>query len=315
MFVKGKKLLIFLTFFLLTSFIYIDFKLSSFENDVKIEIIKLRIFRYLLVILSGMVLTSSGAVMQVLFKNPLLDPYVLGISGGGLFGFLLSSILFKGNLLISIFFSFFFSVLSALLSLSFSSNIKSDRKVSILISGLLVNILFSSFVILLSMFSKRDITFLFYALMGSFNHVFISKNLFLYISFFVTVILSTVFIIFKSKELDIMSIDEDIASTSGVNVKSNFFLILLIIIYQTSVIVSFVGMVGFVGIIIPNILRMAGILKNRDLILGSFLGGASLILVADFISKYSFSFEIPIGVVLSIFSLPFIFWIVKNNFE
>ncbi|KUK51000.1 MAG: iron ABC transporter permease [bacterium] len=312
---KGKKLLIFLTFFLLTSFIYIDFKLSSFENDVKIEIIKLRIFRYLLVILSGMVLTSSGAVMQVLFKNPLLDPYVLGISGGGLFGFLLSSILFKGNLLISIFFSFFFSVLSALLSLSFSSNIKSDRKVSILISGLLVNILFSSFVILLSMFSKRDITFLFYALMGSFNHVFISKNLFLYISFFVTVILSTVFIIFKSKELDIMSIDEDIASTSGVNVKSNFFLILLIIIYQTSVIVSFVGMVGFVGIIIPNILRMAGILKNRDLILGSFLGGASLILVADFISKYSFSFEIPIGVVLSIFSLPFIFWIVKNNFE
>jgi len=313
--VKGKKLLIFLTFFLLTSFIYIDFKLSSFENDVKIEIIKLRIFRYLLVILSGMVLTSSGAVMQVLFKNPLLDPYVLGISGGGLFGFLLSSILFKGNLLISIFFSFFFSVLSALLSLSFSSNIKSDRKVSILISGLLVNILFSSFVILLSMFSKRDITFLFYALMGSFNHVFISKNLFLYISFFVTVILSTVFIIFKSKELDIMSIDEDIASTSGVNVKSNFFLILLIIIYQTSVIVSFVGMVGFVGIIIPNILRMAGILKNRDLILGSFLGGASLILVADFISKYSFSFEIPIGVVLSIFSLPFIFWIVKNNFE
>lgn len=312
---KGKKLLIFLTIFFLLSFIYIDFKLSNFEKDVRNEIIKMRIFRYILVITSGMVLTSSGAVMQILFKNPLLDSYVLGISGGGLFGFILSSVYFKGNLLISIFFSFFFSLLSALISLSFSSNIKSDRKVSILISGLLVNILFSSLVIILSIFSKRDITFLFYALMGSFNHIFISKNLFLYISFFVTIILTTVFIIFKSKELDIMSIDEDIASTSGVNVKKNFFFILLIIIYQTSLIVSFVGMVGFVGIIIPNILRMAGVVKSKDLISGSFLGGASLILVADFISKYSFSFEIPIGVVLSLFSLPFIFWIVKNNFE
>lgn len=313
---KGKKFLIFIILlFLVISIFYLNFRLSNFENDIKVEILKLRIFRYILALFAGMVLTSSGAVMQILFKNPLLDPYVLGISGGGLFGFVLASIFFKGNLLISILFSFLFSMISALISFSFSLNIKGDKKVSILISGLLVNILFSSLVVIFSIFSKNDITFIFYALMGSLNHVFVSSNLYLYIFLSLTLLLTFLFILLKSRELDIISIDEDIARTSGVNVKRDFILILLILIYQTSLIVSFVGIIGFVGIIVPNILRISGVLKSRDLILHSFAGGAFLILFADFLSKYSFSFEIPIGVVLSLFSLPFLFMIVKKNFE
>jgi iron complex transport system permease protein len=313
--VKDKKFLIFILLFVLISIFYINFKISTFENDVKDEILKLRVFRYILALFTGMVLTSSGATMQILFKNPLLDPYVLGISGGGLFGFLLSSIYFKGDLLVSILFSFLFSTISSLISLSFSLKIKGDKKVSILISGLLVNILFSSLVIIFSIFSKNDITFLFYALMGSLNHIFISSNLYIYIFLSLTLILTFLFVLFKTKELDIISIDEDIAKTSGVNVKRDFLLILLVLIYQTSLIVSFVGMIGFVGIIIPNILRISGVLKSRDLILYSFVVGGFLILFADFISKYSFSFELPIGVVLSLFSLPFLFMIVKKNFE
>ncbi|MEJ5306717.1 MAG: iron ABC transporter permease [candidate division WOR-3 bacterium] len=312
---KDKKFLIFILLFVLISIFYINFKISTFENDVKDEILKLRVFRYILALFTGMVLTSSGATMQILFKNPLLDPYVLGISGGGLFGFLLSSIYFKGDLLVSILFSFLFSTISSLISLSFSLKIKGDKKVSILISGLLVNILFSSLVIIFSIFSKNDITFLFYALMGSLNHIFISSNLYIYIFLSLTLILTFLFVLFKTKELDIISIDEDIAKTSGVNVKRDFLLILLVLIYQTSLIVSFVGMIGFVGIIIPNILRISGVLKSRDLILYSFVVGGFLILFADFISKYSFSFELPIGVVLSLFSLPFLFMIVKKNFE
>ncbi|MEO0233935.1 MAG: iron ABC transporter permease [candidate division WOR-3 bacterium] len=312
---KGKKFLIFILLFILISIFYMNFKLSSFESDVKNEILKLRIFRYILALFTGMVLTTSGSVMQILFKNPLLDPYVLGISGGGLFGFVLASIFFKGNLLVSILFSFLFSTISSLISLSFSLNIKGDKKVSILISGLLVNILFSSLVIIFSILSKNDITYLFYALMGSLNHIFLSSNFPLYIFLSLTLILTFLFILLKSRELDIISIDEDIAKTSGVNVKRDFLLILLVLIYQTSLIVSFVGIIGFVGIIVPNILRISGVLKSRDLIFYSFAGGAFLILFADFISKYSFSFELPIGVVLSLFSLPFLFIIVKKNFE
>ncbi|MEO0298869.1 MAG: iron chelate uptake ABC transporter family permease subunit [candidate division WOR-3 bacterium] len=312
---KGKKFLIFILMLVLISSFYINFKLSTFENDVRDEILRLRIFRYILALFTGMVLTTSGAVMQIIFKNPLLDPYVLGISGGGLFGFVLASTFFKGNLLVSILFSFLFSIISSLISLSFSLNIKGDKKVSILISGLLVNILFSSLVIIFSILSKNDITYLFYALMGSLNHIFLSSNLYIYIFLSLTLISTFLFIFFKSRELDIISIDEDIAKTSGVNVKRDFILILLVLIYQTSLIVSFVGIIGFVGIIIPNILRISGVLKSRDLILYSFAGGGFLILFADFISKYSFSFELPIGVVLSLFSLPFLFIIVKKNFE
>jgi len=312
---KNKNFFFYLLFFFLISYFYLNFRMTSYVIDIRREIFYLRFFRYFLCIFTGIVLTTSGSVMQVIFNNPLVDPYVLGISGGALFGFTLSSIFFRGNLFVSLLFSFIFSILASLISLSFSLSLKGEKKITLLLSGLLTNILFSSLVILLSIVSKNNSTSLFYSMMGSLNYPFVRTNInfYLFVGFFL--ILSLFLILIKSKELDMISINEEIAKTSGVDVKKNFYILLLVVIFQTSIIVSFTGVIGFVGIIIPNIIKLSGHMKNREIFFNSMIIGTTLVLLADFISKYSFQYEIPIGVVLSLFSLPLLFLIVKINFK
>lgn len=312
---KNKIFFFYLFFFFLISYFYLNFRITSYVIDVRREIFYLRLFRYFLCLFTGMVLTTSGSVMQVIFNNPLMDPYVLGISGGALFGFTLSGIFFRGNLFVSLFFSFIFSILAALISLSFSLSLKGDKKITLILSGLLTNILFSSLVIILSIVSKNDSTSLFYSMMGSLNHPFIRSNLNFYLFIGFLLVLSLFLILIKSKELDMISINEEIAKTSGVDVKKNFYILLVVVIFQTSIIVSFTGVIGFVGIVIPNIIKISGRMKNREIFFNSIIIGAILVLLADFISKYSFQYEIPVGVVLSLFSLPLLFLIVKINFE
>ena len=132
-----------LLIFILFIYVYLTFKIEMSSSSQIQILLNIRLPRLILAILTGAGLSLSGAVMQTLFRNPLADSYMLGISGGALFGVMLSKFIFGGNLIINVILSFVFSVLSFFLSLILSKSIKGDKRFTLVLSGLMLNIIFS----------------------------------------------------------------------------------------------------------------------------------------------------------------------------
>ncbi|MGE3062701.1 MAG: FecCD family ABC transporter permease [bacterium] len=300
------------------SFILLAFFYFTFESDISSPstmqmLLYIRLPRIVLAVLTGAGLAMSGAVMQTLFKNPLADPYMLGISGGALFGAMLSKLIAGGNIAVLVCMSFLFAYFSFFLSLFLSKIVKGDKRFTLIMSGLILNILFSSLVIVLSMMMKADSKDLFYLLMGSMNIIIIKKYIYLYIILGILLIFAFVITIVKSKELDLMAFGDEVAFSSGVDAKKTFDMMMIVSVFIVSVLVSFTGIIGFIGVLIPNMARVSGSRKHINLLPHSAFFGAFAMLLSDFIAKNLFLFEMPVGVVTSIIGIPFLFIVLKRR--
>lgn len=289
-----------------------------FDADISSQygkemILYIRLPRLLLALLTGAGLSLSGAVMQTLFRNPLADPYMLGISGGALFGAMLSKLIFGGSVMVSVLFSFLFACAAFFSSLLLAKTIKGDRRFTLIMSGLILNILFSSLVVILSIMMKNDAKNLFYMLMGSLNVILIKKQMAVYVFSALLLFSAFAFSIFKSRELDLMSFGEDNAYSGGIDAGKTFSVMMLVSVLIVSVVVSFSGIIGFVGVLIPNMARVSGSRKHIRLLPDSMLYGSFALLLSDFAAKNLMSFELPVGVVTSIVGIPFLYLVMKRS--
>ena len=304
------KILLVFIFFGIFSYLYLLKGVSSHD------IFTLRFIRFLLAIFAGFSLSINGAVLQTITQNPLAEPYLLGISGGALSGYLVGLALsIKSPFLLSIP-AFVFSLLGVFTTWKVSSVQGNIRTELLVLTGVFINIFASSIVFLSAYFLNLSLDRIIYLLFGSLSIVLSENEL---ISFYAAIGIGFILefiLIFLSRELDLLSLGEEEARATGVHPERVKKIVLIISSVTTAFLVSFTGIIGFVGLIIPHITRSIFGRKHIIYLPALLFTGGLFLLVSDFIAKSLFPFELPIGSITSLLGIPFFFYmILKRRYE
>lgn len=283
--------------------------------------IEIRLPRALLCLLVGASLATGGVLMQALFRNPIVEPGLIGVSSGAAFGaacyFVIGTMLHleAGEWALPIAACLGGMLASVLVfTLSQSKETGKSSIVALLLTGIAINALFLSGVGYLSYIAHspqlRDITFWSLGNLsgGNWRSVTIIGA---------STILCISLALRYSKHLNALMIGEEEAQFLGVNIKRLKFTILLINVIMIATATAFVGVISFVGLIVPHLLRFINGSDNRFLIRNSALLGGILLSAADLTARLLLRpAELPVGVVTSIIGVPVFIILLraKNNF-
>jgi len=280
--------------------------------------LELRLPRAVLCLLVGASLGVGGTLMQALFRNPIVEPGLVGTSSGAAFGsalfFVLGGVLNIGTSLYSLpLAACLGGVLSTYLVFMLARSREDGRAsiVMLLLTGLAVNALFMSAIGFLSYIARdpqaRSITFWSLGTLSgaSWTAVEIVG---------VSTIGGTLAALGYAKQLNALMIGEEEATYLGVNVNRLKWTILTINVIVVAVATAFTGVISFVGLIVPHILRMMKGADNRFLIVGSALLGATLLSIADLVARVSLRpAELPIGIVTSAVGVPVFLYLLRRR--
>lgn len=281
---------------------------------------EIRVPRVIFAFFAGGGLAICGVVMQAIVQNPLADPYILGISSGASLGATAAIMLGFGS---GAFFSQFglafgaFSgaVVAALAVMALSSVGGRMTSMKLVLSGSVISALcgsFSSFIVYLANDSEGMKTVAFWS-MGSLASSGWEKVPVLSASVFGVVL----FFLFQHRVLNTMLLGDEAAVTLGISLSKYRRLYMVLASLLTGVIVAYTGMIGFIGLIIPHIVRGLFGSDHKRLIPVSVLAGAFFLIVADIFSRILIrNVELPIGIITAIVGAPlFIYIIVKKGYR
>jgi iron complex transport system permease protein len=278
----------------------------------------IRLPRAVMCILTGGSLAVGGVLLQGYFRNPLLDPGLIGTSGGAAFGASLCLVLGAGaplpvgawTLPLS---AFAGAILATILVMSLSSSGDGNRNsvVTLLLVGIAINALFMSGVGFMSYIARdpqaRSITFW---NLGTFSGAEWRSA-----GILCLVILCCLIPALRlGKQLDTLMLGEQEAIYLGVNIRSLKWQVLILNTLMVSVATSFVGVISFVGLIVPHVLRMIFGSGNRVLIPASFFGGALILTLSDLAARILLKpAELPIGIVTAVLGVPVFIILIRSN--
>ena len=274
----------------------------------------LRLPRAILAFISGGALSISGACLQGIFKNPMADSYVLGVSAGAALGatiaiaFGLNIALFGFSAVAILAFVFAMIVILSVYSIS-----KINGKIStftLLLAGIAVSSLCTAFMYALMIAFRDKMENIIMWSMGSFSTATWDK---LYVGAPVMILSSALCMIY-SKDLNIMLQGDEAARHLGVN--PNFVRQILIVLttIATAMAISISGTIGFVGLIIPHITRLIIGPDHRRLLPASFLSGGVFLLICDTLARLVLeNQEIPVGVITALIGVPFFLYLLRNG--
>lgn len=269
---------------------------------------RIRLPRLLLAMFAGAALAVSGASLQALFKNPLVFEFSLGISYGAAFGAALS-LVFVGRGLPPQLAAFAFAILAVLLVVAVAGRSVSQI-VPILLSGVIVSALFQALLSLVEFFANPyALQALVFWLMGSLAQA-TWQDLTLTLP---TIGLSVLVLILLRWRLNVLSLGDEEARALGVNVRLEKILVVAAATLATAAATSVTGVINWIGLVVPHLVRMRFGADNRVVIPLSAAFGASLLIVADDIARSAASFEIPIGILTSVVGIPFFIVLVKRS--
>ncbi|HEF8772333.1 MULTISPECIES: FecCD family ABC transporter permease [Providencia] len=277
--------------------------------------LNIRLPRILLAILVGLALAVSGAIMQGLFRNPLADPSLLGISSGAALcvaAFIVLSVSLPSVLLNygHIGAAFVGSLIVSLII--FSLNRYSNGNLArLLLAGIAINALCMSFIGVLSYISddQQLRTFSLW-MMGTLASVDWTS-----LTIAASVILPTCLIcLWQGKKLNLLQLGDEDAHYLGLNVEKTKFILLFLSALLVGCAVAMSGVIGFVGLVVPHLIRMTLGPDHRWLIPGSAIVGATLLLVADTIARTAVSpAEIPVGLLTGLIGGPYFLWLILRQ--
>lgn len=287
--------------------------LSEVEESILFSI---RIPRIIVALLVGASLAVAGANMQSLFRNPLADPSIIGISSGAALFVGVAIILFDGfSSVLGVYglsvFAFLGALLTAYIVFKISKISQSSSVAYMLLAGIAVNAIAASGTGFLAFISNdeqlRTLTFW---TMGSFSGALWNKALVA-----ATLVIPSIFLLFRfSRQLNLLLLGEENAKYLGVeteNLKKKI-IILVTIIVGVSVAVS--GIIGFVGLIIPHLLRVVYGSDNRFLTPAAAICGAGLMLISDNVARtILMPAELPVGIITSIIGGPYFLYLLIVN--
>ncbi|MGC9106003.1 MAG: FecCD family ABC transporter permease [Thermoprotei archaeon] len=266
--------------------------------------------------LVGAILSVSGAVMQNLLRNPLVDPYIAGTAAGGEFGAVLALYLLTLGVipLLSIYvvpvLAFSFAVLATLVSISLG---KRGGIYGIVVGGVTVSYAFGSLtsvlVVLMAQVNPHVPPLTFWLLgevvVVGYSTVAIMALMFAIV--FATAVLT-------AREIELVTLSDEMSYSHSINPNRFRLAWLALISLATSYAVSQVGLIGFVGIMVPHLVRMLGFKGTRELVTHSAALGASITVVGNAISHGAFGVTVPLTPVLALLATPVIaFLLVRLN--
>jgi iron complex transport system permease protein len=286
---------------------------SSSDGNTYTIINQIRFPRVVLAIVAGAGLACSGCVFQGVLRNPLADPFTLGISGGAAFG---ASIGFAfGITKLSWIFlpllGFFGAILSVCLVYILNMKKEFDSN-SMILSGVVASYIFSSAVMLVFSISSSDQLYsAFMWLMG--NLAFFDERLLPMVT--ILVIIGVIILCCLGNVINIISLGNEKSNSLGINTVRTVKYIFLLSSLITACIVSCCGVIGFVGLMIPHITRKFVGNNNKILMPFSAVVGSIFLLICDTVSRTVVApVEIPIGVITSIVGgLFFVFLLLKKS--
>ena len=271
---------------------------------------------------AGAALSVAGLLMQTLFRNPLADPSMLGISSGAglgvaitilltgvLGGAALSTMGFWSNLGVSLA-AFVGATLVLTLILGFSSRVR--NMTTLIIIGLMISYLAGSLTDIMKFFSmKEDIHAFVIWGMGSFSAVGTTKLTFFSISIAIGLFAS----LFMSKSLNITLLGDLYAENLGVNVRKNSLFIILVSGYLTAIVTAYCGPIAFLGLAIPHLTRF--IFKTSDhriLVPAVMLMGMNVSMLCNLVARMpGFEGNLPINAVTAFIGAPIVIWVILRK--
>ncbi|PKK39170.1 Vitamin B12 ABC transporter, permease component BtuC [Clostridiaceae bacterium JG1575] len=280
---------------------------ESMEGGVKgVILLQIRIPRIVGAAFVGAGLSVVGCAYQGVFRNPMADPYILGISSGATLGAALTISLGATGTLWgfgAVTLGAFLGALGAtFLVYALALRRRSQELTALLLSGIAVSYLLSALVSLILVFDERNVSRIVYWTMGSFAGVgYPQLALLIPVTLLGSALLWT-----KWRPLDILSSGEEVARSLGVDPRRVKIQIMITSSLVVAVAVAFTGTIGFVGLMMPHIMRMVVGPSHRRLMPFSMMAGALFLLLADTLARSALSgAELPVGAVTALFGAPY----------
>lgn len=294
----------------------ITYQPNIYENikNSRVAIIwDIRLPRILTGLFVGAGLAVAGTVFQSLLMNPLADPYTIGVSTGAAFGASLViyfNIFFETVKLPVIPFAFAGAILTLILVIYIASVSGNMHSGNLIIAGIIVSSILSAGISFIKNAADEEVSAIIFWIMGS-----LAAKTWGQVLLVMPIVLVGSFIcMFFAQDLNILCLGEEDAKSLGVNTNKMRKVFLIIGALITAACVSVSGVIGFVGLIIPHLLRFAVSTDNRVLIPLSGLLGALILMVADNLSRILFVSEIPVGVLTTLIGGPFFIYIfIRRN--
>ncbi len=272
---------------------------------------QIRFPRVLLAALVGAALSLGGLVFQALLRNPLAEPYILGISGGSAIGAIIGILMgfsrFPGVSLTA----FTGSIATLLLILAMSSGQTILKKDALLLSGVMVNAFCGAVIMfLVSMTQDSRLHNIIFWLMGDLSMVDMK-----HVGILAATLLPCFFLVFwLSNPMNLLLMGKETAQTLGVNIKVITFTLLVVTSFMVSATVSYCGLVGFVGLVIPHLLRLVFGPDHRVLVPACIFGGGTYMVFCDLLARtLPEQGEMPAGVITAIIGAPLFIYLLKRS--
>lgn len=270
-----------------------------------------RIPRLALTLLTGMSLAAMGSVYQLMLANPLAEPYILGVSSGSAFGSILVGSL--GLVMLMPLGGFLGALLTMLVVWRLAQRNGAFDRSRLLIAGIIVGMFFSSAISLIMYLNKEDSVLILSTLMGNLGRVFTIGEWNLFVWLFLLCIAMLFYLYMQSRTLDIISGGDLYAGSVGIDVHKVRRRIFIVTSLLIGIVVSYAGIIGFVGLLIPHLVRLAVKTQQKETYLYSIVLGAIFLIIADFMAKSITAIELPVGVVTTAFGCPFFIWLLLRK--
>ncbi len=281
------------------------------QNDLPGQVLReLRIPRALAAFTTGGLLALAGVIMQVLLRNPLADPYILGISGGAAVGALSAILLGLGGWWLSNA-AFAGALLSVVLVFGIANKFGRWSVTRLLLTGVVISAGWGAIInILLTTSSTNNVQSMLFWLMGDLSQSRVGYG---HLALLLAGIGAGMAV---SRSLNVLIRGELLATSLGVNVEAMRLLLYLSASLLTATAVTIAGSVGFVGLVVPHMLRLLGARDHRILLPCSVLLGGSFLVFADALARTIIApQQLPVGVVTAIIGVPSFLLILRSTIK
>ncbi|MGB5217713.1 MAG: iron ABC transporter permease [Smithella sp.] len=285
----------------------------SISSEEELILFSVRLPRILFAGIVGAALSLGGVVFQALLRNPLADPYILGISGGSALGAIIGIVIGAGSFYTGVpLLAFIGALVTVFLVFVVAGGARGAlQDNSLLLSGVVVNAFFSAAILFfLSIVNSMELHSITFWLMGDLSRAS-GRELYLAAA---CLIIGFVLLYAQARRLNLMVQGEDTAGHLGVEVGRTKYFLLIVTSLMIAVAVSMAGIIGFVGIMVPHFMRLVFGSDHRLLLPVSALFGASFLMVADTVARVVLApAELPVGVITALCGAPYFIFLLKRK--
>jgi len=282
--------------------------LSGIDSPEAAIVLDIRLPRIILAGLVGMSLATSGATLQAVLRNPLVDPFILGISAGAAFGCAVAVGFLPGVSLQLM--SFAFGSLAVIMACAMARSGGGISRLSLVLSGVIVSALFTALLSIIKfLVDPMKLQSIVYWLMGSFSLADWPQVR----SAGIGILLGCLPVYFLRWRLNVISMGDEEARSLGVNVSRKRIIFIAGATLAVTSAVAVSGIIGWIGLMTPHLVRMLAGPDHRRLIPLTMAGGATFMIAADTVARNLSNADIPVGIITALAGAPFFIYLMRRG--